>query len=301
MAFYVDNPDYPAKKNGSNELLDEADQPPKRIDSTALQVKYPNRVLDPVQITGHLKMDLWTRREALLLLAGYNPITPWEYSQTCMSSIGPWIIFFLDGTNSDQLNKGWGITHPRSTQNFESFLDLISWASHQDLSEVRPPDYWIEWARSKGFAPYWLEYVQRQNCTKNEVAQPISLEADTPDTSVLLQAESVSNVETPDFSMLATRDQLIKAFGAYTGMNKSWFYNLKDTPSLLAARKITGQGGRGHIQEPWFCPLEVMQWLANPKLRKGNPMTPETAWRMLENHFSKVYSKNSVGDPRKVN
>lgn len=102
----------------------------------------------------------------------------------------------------------------------------------------------------------------------------------------------------PDFEMLATRQQLIDAFGSFTDMNFQWFNNLKDTPALRDARQFTGQGGRGHIAEPLFCPFAVMRWLTDPKRKKGRSITEDTAWRMLETHFSKVYNANSVADPR---
>lgn len=115
------------------------------------------------------------------------------------------------------------------------------------------------------------------------------------------QSTQVTPVDSVDFAMLATRQKLIEAFGTFTGMDASWFKNLKDTPELLAARKVKGQGGRGHIAEPLFCPLEVMKWLISPKRRKSKTRTinPETAWRMLETHFTKVYNANSIADPRK--
>jgi hypothetical protein len=100
-----------------------------------------------------------------------------------------------------------------------------------------------------------------------------------------------------DFSLLATRKQLIAAFGAFTGMDLSWFSNVTHAPALLNARKVAGQGGRGHIAEPLFCPFEVMQWLVDPNRRKGLPIQAATAWRMLKNHFPKVHAQYEVGDP----
>ena len=96
--------------------------------------------------------------------------------------------------------------------------------------------------------------------------------------------------------MVATRQQLIDAFGVFTGMDMAWFDNLNDTPKLKAARKHTGQGGRGGA-EPLFCPYEVMQWLADPKRRKGRPLSKPTAWRLLKERFGKVYDAHSIGYP----
>lgn len=115
------------------------------------------------------------------------------------------------------------------------------------------------------------------------------------------QAAPVANectTNSPDFAMLATREKLIEAFGRFTNMNMSWFDNLKDTPALQAARKVVGQGGRGHIAEPLFCPVEVLQWLINPKRRKGSKLGPEKGWELLEKHFPIVYAQCSIADPR---
>jgi hypothetical protein len=99
-----------------------------------------------------------------------------------------------------------------------------------------------------------------------------------------------------DFSVVATREELIDAFGKFTGMNMTWFNNLTDAPKLKAARKYTGKGGR-HSAEPLFCPYEVMQWLADPKRKKGKPLNGTTAWRLLKSSFGKVYNQYSIGDP----
>lgn len=99
-----------------------------------------------------------------------------------------------------------------------------------------------------------------------------------------------------DFTMVATRKELIDAFGPFTGMDKTWFDNLNTSPKLKAARKYTGQGGR-HNAEPLFCPYEVMQWMADPKRKKGKPLSDTTAWRLLKSHFPKVHNQYSIGDP----
>lgn len=102
----------------------------------------------------------------------------------------------------------------------------------------------------------------------------------------------------PDFSVLATRQQLIDAFGGFTGMNDSWFKNLKDSPKLKGARKVVGQGARGQTTEPLFCPYQVMLWLVDPKRRKGRGLSSNKGWQLLESHFPKAYNQFSVGDTR---
>jgi hypothetical protein len=157
--------------------------------------------------------------------------------------------------------------------------DIADWRVPSD-GKYRAGDL-IAWAKEKGFVAdevlsAWAAY-----------------QAETKKT----QTKTAFN-DGPDFKMLATRAQLITAFGAFTGMDATWFENLTDTPKLMNARKVIGKGGRGHIAEPFFCPYEVMVWLIDPKRRKGTPIQPNTAWRMLETHFPTVYNPRSIGDPR---
>jgi hypothetical protein len=99
------------------------------------------------------------------------------------------------------------------------------------------------------------------------------------------------------FSLLATRKQLIGAFGPITRMNNTWFDNLTHTPALLATRKYKGTGGR-QSTEPLFCPYEVMLWLIKPNRKKdGKQINDTTAWRLLKRDFSKVHNLHSIGDP----
>lgn len=104
----------------------------------------------------------------------------------------------------------------------------------------------------------------------------------------------------PDLSMLATPEQLIQAFGRFTGMDNSWFKNLKDYPELEKARKLKGQGGRGHIEPPFFCPYEVMQWLMT-KPRKNSRrcafLTEDKPWQLLKSYFPRVYDMNQGYSP----
>ena len=128
------------------------------------------------------------------------------------------------------------------------------------------------------------------------VAAIINRQKTAPAQSAAMPA-TVVNTE-PDLAMLVTRQQLIDAYGAFTGLNATWFSNIKDTPALLAARKVAGQGGRGHIAEPLFCPFEVLQWLIDPARRKGRPLGCEKGWQLFERHFPRAYAAFSVGDPR---
>lgn len=95
----------------------------------------------------------------------------------------------------------------------------------------------------------------------------------------------------PDFPLhdldtrLATRDQLVAAFGPHTGLHQSWFSNLADAPGLLRARKQEGRSSSGKKQA-WFCPVEVMHWLVHSRRKRGRPLDEDTGWRLLALHFS---------------
>jgi len=102
-----------------------------------------------------------------------------------------------------------------------------------------------------------------------------------------------------DYGLLATRDQLISAFGLATKMDMSWFKSMNYSPGLQSARKVKGHGQRGHTLEPLFCPYEVMEWLIGPRRRKGRPLNKDKGWLLLEQNFPRVYNINSIGDPRK--
>lgn len=103
--------------------------------------------------------------------------------------------------------------------------------------------------------------------------------------------------ELPDLSLLAPPDQLVAVFGRHTGMDASWFDKLGDKPQLMKARKVAGQGGRGHTRVPFYCPFEVMRWLIDPKRKKGRPMTATTGWRLFKADFPKVYAIHAELDP----
>ena len=165
--------------------------------------------------------------------------------------------------------------------------------------ENAPPEAWIEWADRQpmqddtqpGRPSLFVHPLFRIEAGKLK-AKP----QDATCSAAPVGSESADG-EALDFNLLATREQLIAAFGAFTGMDRSWFKNLKDAPALLAARRVAGQGGRGHIAEPRFCPYAVMQWLISPRRGKGRRIEVGTAWRMLKTNFPKVHAQYEVGDP----
>lgn len=119
-----------------------------------------------------------------------------------------------------------------------------------------------------------------------------SLESEPPNLAGEQQGRAAAHV---DYARLASRDQLMAAFGSF-GLKRSWFDDLKSRRWLLQARKVLGQGQRGSRREPLYCPFETMTGLV-AKSRKSR-LSTDAGWRILENKFPAVYAAVSVGDPR---
>lgn len=141
MPHYIDNPELPNTK----------------IDIFKYQLQHPNKEMPPIMIDGYLSRDVWSLHEALLLLAGYDPITRWDEVNGSLSQIPPASIYYIDGLSSEQLHFEGNIVHPRRDINFSDFCLLRSYANHLSLDLLRSPQDWIDWAIGKGFRPYWKE------------------------------------------------------------------------------------------------------------------------------------------------
>ena len=101
----------------------------------------------------------------------------------------------------------------------------------------------------------------------------------------------------PDWALLATRDALVQAFGAF-GLKREWFSDLSSRRWLHDARKVKGQGQRGRVVEPMFCPFEVMNGMVNNS--RSSKLSATAGWRLLMHHFPNVYRANEVADPRET-
>lgn len=138
------------------EYVDDPDNLGKKVDVIRLQIRRPYDLLRPYWIEHWLLRDVWTRRQALLLLAGYDADrTNWGDDGRRFNQIPIGQIWYLDKTSAHQLHDA-GITHPRHSECFEDFWKLCTLASGTPLDETRTPDEWIAWAGSKKFQPYWI-------------------------------------------------------------------------------------------------------------------------------------------------
>ncbi len=99
-----------------------------------------------------------------------------------------------------------------------------------------------------------------------------------------------------DVSLLATREELLEAFGQF-GLKRAWFNDLQSRKWLLDARKVKGHGQRGSKTAALFCPYQVIQGLIH-SVRGMKRISPDTAWRIFGHKFPKAYEKFLINDPR---
>jgi hypothetical protein len=148
------------------------------------------------------------------------------------------------------------------------------------------PSEWITWAGGHQIAVHDGFRLEVESAPAMTTAMP----------APVLPACASDGVEELDYSLLATPAELLDAFGKW-GMDAAWFDDLNSRQWLLDARRRKGQGQRGHVIEPLFCPFAVMNGLIG-KVRKAKRLQPDTAWRTLEHKFPKVHATFESHDPR---
>lgn len=159
--------------------------------------------------------------------------------------------------------------------------------------------------RAADVAPKWLLSADAQRQWRKTIDDAIEagdlIPLDFQSRLPKRPAKRESEPETAEIprSMLADPEQLIQAFGSFTGMDASWFRNLKDKPGLLRARRSKGTRGTGGAS-PLFCPYAVMTWLTDTKTKRkvGRTLGEHKGWELLERHFSRVYSQYSGLGPQ---
>ena len=218
------------------------------------------------------------------------------------------ILFALDESlfNSEparRIVEGWAeeLRHAVSTGEIQA-RDPVTLLTLPTL-----PDDW-EWLLSTADANKFIaargmnwrfDEVARQLFTESEQAiqkrrfPPWAWETKQPAPT---QSAATPESAEPNWAMLATPEELCKGFGAFTGMNKKWFSNLSDKPALMKARFRPGSGGRNKVT-PLFYVYPVLEWLIDERRKVGTPMQKATGWRMLQQHFPKVYEAYEMCAP----
>ena len=215
-----------------------------------------------------------------------------ESYREALKIVGPYPLEL--GAKADRAREAWSVANAEANQR-EGVSDSKPGTEDSKArgerakASIVPQDLEMEAtaAEAKAAEEKWLEAMVRELL---EPVQKFKLNVTTNEPAV---------VDEIDYKMMATRTQLIDAFGSFTGMDLSWFNNLNDVPKLKNARKHTGKSGRNSF-EPLFCPYEVMQWLADPRRKKGRELGEEAAWRLLKRNFPNVYNQYSIGDPNNV-
>lgn len=152
--------------------VEHPDKPGTIIDVMALQGENPLRVLPAFLLPGWMKRDSWSRREALMLLAGYNPnVTQWTETADGFGMFPAGNVGYLDKLSESMIraaNVSW--RHPRYEEALREFWALSSYAAGGSLDERNPPSEWIAWAASKEFSPYWLSMLDSATTSPPDVS-----------------------------------------------------------------------------------------------------------------------------------
>ena len=202
---------------------DDPENPGKPVDVIELQKRNPLEPLPPhPEIIGALlKRDSWQRREAILILAGYDPdITDWPDDGMKFAMTPNGRVAYLDGTMAHQLQAN-GLTHPMEGECLKFACQLQGYSKNERLDEKKSPQEWIEWAESKEFKPYWLDYWRKWQPEKN-TQHDTTIEFPTDKLSLWQIAFRLQN-ENPlvDSPPLNVQDELIKLAQAVLD-NRLW-------------------------------------------------------------------------------
>jgi hypothetical protein len=239
------------------------------------------------RLTVWLKAGQWTREEATDLFLEIRPRSVTYECFATFSGRGEVQYSFYDEDGKDKEPCSYdendepeyltaeqdALFHKTMVRRFEIDLQLNS------LVSARPQE-WIELACEKGIKIPWLDWA---------IKSVPSIQSQEPNavSNVPVVAGAESN-PTQQLDLLATPEELIDAFGSFTGMNKAWFKKPQDKPQLKAALRRAGVSGRGGTK-PLFDVFTVMKWLIHPKRKTGTKMSEIAGWRRLKAKFPEIY------------
>ena len=160
---------------------------------------------------------------------------------------------------------------------------------------VAEPLPWLKWASGKGYSVDHLLPLITEDQSNNHSGgfEPTSIEKELSKSNGTGRNPDVINGY--DLNDLALPQQLIAAFGPATGMDDAWFQKVEGP--LLRARIMKGQIGRSRSIPPYFCPYLVMDWLIDPKRKKGKSLSAQRGWKILKANFPRVHDTFQMQDP----
>lgn len=243
--------------------------------------------LSRARATADLAHSQWRRAVVQHLLLGIEKVPVESFRSQILGALPP-------GRRAEALHQ---------TRTHHEFMQTEKGKTHWELvcrqQEVEAEQQRWQSMRATNITEASLQDARlKELALEAEAIADCLLKLEEPLAQQTPEATSESKRRTPtglDYSLLANREQLLDAFGSY-GLKLSWFNDLNSRRWLLEARKVAGQGQRGHRRPPLFCPFEVMTGLTE-KSRKSR-LSSEAGWRLLEHKFPRVYAVYSVGDPR---
>lgn len=231
--------------------------PGKFIDVIERQKINPLEPLPPIAITELLKRDQWTREDALLILAGYSPQNTIDRAGHPVGIVGAGVVF-LDGTNQAMLDNAQ-LQHPRYPQMLYDFITLAEYANGDD--KARPPEEWLEWAKGKGFTPYWLDYMEASRPARTVENETVTKQRDEPPGKMPRAGHSKIAVNTAwqiecDTGKRATAKQVIEHMQSLVDSG--------NYPELLEriphGVKVVTQEGKGKDYDVNACAKALERW-----------------------------------------
>jgi hypothetical protein len=179
---------------------------------------------------------------------------------------------------------------PKATTNLRMFPDCAKW---DVMASDWPDNLGLP---SGGFdRSEWTGWAVGSGLVELDLAGTIAIKAIAANshTEATQEGEQATQQKSEqlDYNRLATPTILAEAFGPLTGMNTSWFADLRKGHPLREARKADGRAGRRSV-EPLFDIIEVAQWLADqkPRFQTYRRIGKRVIWNIVQRSFPKAYA-----------